>query len=910
MAKAPTLKSVVDKVKKSKGKKKYYFAYGTGKRSDGKPYDGALKIGVGGPTKPKKVDVEAECACTQFFEGTCWSSGDGDTVFFRGKGKAVPPTTIAKMAITANRIASKQYDFQAPSAAEEERSETLPETHAEDEAGEGEDEAGEGEVTEGEVTTPPRQEPAPDLGLEALIARFNKLPDDIEDENLSALWMTVSQLLNVRHDARTAAPLLDELERGLAAAAIPAPPGIADPAAKNELVRRLNRLGPNLKLALARKGPHGPRLQELFTAASRGIEGNKLPAAGLALDALEPLIDQVLAAPVEAGDEAGRFAARLKGVLARVVEAKRAGNPDVGNLTLLASEAQALARQSDFVQANDRLDQAEKLIGPTGEELEALKQKALAALAGIDGWAATATGLTLAEDYAAAHGKLAGLVASTDALAKSDNKKAAQALEKLAGDAAGLRDRAQKGLVAAFGTAATTTHQDAATNGLTLKNRRDGLRDAVTSAAGGGDYGGARDRLGEFRTALAEAKKAQLTWQPFAADFNPTELAVAGLTGHGALEAGDLTRELEAIKKQVEDEEFAPAALAFPGLKRRAADLLALYPGRGNWQKLAGDVDTVAKQVAGLIQGKDPAAADLDRRLKAIRAQATDAAKGYDQAVRDFTPLQEAVKARHDLAAGRLAWDGAVARHKVVAGRRITELESWGDGNAGGWKTTLEGLNPTGDVPKPYLDAAAALNDLQEKVAQAHKTWTAFRAADAQFQKISRQQPDAATEMRALIGGASELLAAKEYTKVDALLKRFQAAAKTTTAQGKDVQALQQQLKRLRTAGADALGQLEAKVRAVKTAQATEAADIIKKLAADLPTEAEDKLLDLALATEDGETTRLKGEVRAAVQAWIAFLKSNAKFFEACEKNPLKVKVALTAPVEETLKLVLKQTAA
>jgi hypothetical protein len=140
MAKAPTLKSVVDKVMKSRGKKKYYFAYGTGKRTDGKPYDGALKIGVGGPGKPKKADIEAECACTQFFEGTCWSSADGETVFFRGKGKAVPPATIAKMAFTANRVASKQYDFQAPSAAEEERSDALPEGDAEDEAGEAENE--------------------------------------------------------------------------------------------------------------------------------------------------------------------------------------------------------------------------------------------------------------------------------------------------------------------------------------------------------------------------------------------------------------------------------------------------------------------------------------------------------------------------------------------------------------------------------------------------------------------------------------------------------------------------------------------------------------------------------------------------------------------------------------------------
>src|SRR5262245_24508375 len=85
---ADELKSMLQSLEKSKGKKRFYFAYGTGKRKDGKAFDGSLAVGG---TRIKKEEVEQECACQQFFEGRCWSSPDGEVVYFAAKGSALKP---------------------------------------------------------------------------------------------------------------------------------------------------------------------------------------------------------------------------------------------------------------------------------------------------------------------------------------------------------------------------------------------------------------------------------------------------------------------------------------------------------------------------------------------------------------------------------------------------------------------------------------------------------------------------------------------------------------------------------------------------------------------------------------------------------------------------------------------------
>jgi hypothetical protein len=119
---ADDLKASLAKVLHNNGKKRFFFAYGTGKRTDGNG-DGHLVVAA---KKPKKPDVQAACACSSFIEGYCWSSIDGGTLFFTSKTKLATPI-VAKMALTAKKVVGKQYDFQVPSPEEETRGNSLQE---------------------------------------------------------------------------------------------------------------------------------------------------------------------------------------------------------------------------------------------------------------------------------------------------------------------------------------------------------------------------------------------------------------------------------------------------------------------------------------------------------------------------------------------------------------------------------------------------------------------------------------------------------------------------------------------------------------------------------------------------------------------------------------------------------------
>jgi hypothetical protein len=114
---ADDLKAMLDQVKSGNGKR-FFFAFGTGKRSDGAG-DGHLIVGAAGK-KPKKSDVQAACACQAFVEGECWAakSDNGTTYYFTGKPALAAPM-VAKMALTAKKLAGKQYDFQVPSPEQE-----------------------------------------------------------------------------------------------------------------------------------------------------------------------------------------------------------------------------------------------------------------------------------------------------------------------------------------------------------------------------------------------------------------------------------------------------------------------------------------------------------------------------------------------------------------------------------------------------------------------------------------------------------------------------------------------------------------------------------------------------------------------------------------------------------------------
>src|SRR5262245_49652357 len=119
---ADDLKPMLAKVMSSAGKKKFYFAYGMGKRKDGKG-DGTLMVG-NKKLKPEEAEEDLEKA-GQTFAGTCWGSPDGSVVYFAGKGKKLSPMIVAKMSLTAKRQAGKQYDFQVPSEEDEAKADAI-----------------------------------------------------------------------------------------------------------------------------------------------------------------------------------------------------------------------------------------------------------------------------------------------------------------------------------------------------------------------------------------------------------------------------------------------------------------------------------------------------------------------------------------------------------------------------------------------------------------------------------------------------------------------------------------------------------------------------------------------------------------------------------------------------------------
>src|SRR5262245_29854260 len=150
---ADDLKPMLTRVLASAGRKKFHFAYGTGKRKDGKG-DGALVVDRN-KLKPEEAEDGLEKA-GQTFAGTCWSGPDGETVYFAGQGKKLSPMIVAKMALTAKRQAGKQYDFRVPTPEEEAQAEKLAE----------------GEATPEEVPqAPPAPPPAPPTAGDAT-ARF------------------------------------------------------------------------------------------------------------------------------------------------------------------------------------------------------------------------------------------------------------------------------------------------------------------------------------------------------------------------------------------------------------------------------------------------------------------------------------------------------------------------------------------------------------------------------------------------------------------------------------------------------------------------------------------------------------------------------------------------------------------
>jgi hypothetical protein len=120
---ANDLATMLKAVQLNKGKKRFCFAFGTGKRHDGLGH-GHLVIAR---NKPKKALFKEEFECQTFVEGNCWSSVDGGTIYFISK-TSLGTSTVAKMALTAKQIVGKPFDFQIPPPEEETRGNHLSPT--------------------------------------------------------------------------------------------------------------------------------------------------------------------------------------------------------------------------------------------------------------------------------------------------------------------------------------------------------------------------------------------------------------------------------------------------------------------------------------------------------------------------------------------------------------------------------------------------------------------------------------------------------------------------------------------------------------------------------------------------------------------------------------------------------------
>lgn len=142
----PNLKDMLKKVLAADGGKSFHFAYGTGKRTQGKPGDGALRLAS---KKMKKADLEDACECSQFYVGRCWAKGG--TILFAAEGKKLPATLVTKMMLSAKLDAGQAFEFALPSEEDEAKQAKL------DLAG-GQSEGGEHET---EQTPPPQSSTTP-----------------------------------------------------------------------------------------------------------------------------------------------------------------------------------------------------------------------------------------------------------------------------------------------------------------------------------------------------------------------------------------------------------------------------------------------------------------------------------------------------------------------------------------------------------------------------------------------------------------------------------------------------------------------------------------------------------------------------------------------------------------------------
>jgi hypothetical protein len=120
------------------------------------------------------------------------------------------------------------------------------------------------------------------------------------------------------------------------------------------------------------------------------------------------------------------------------------------------------------------------------------------------------------------------------------------------------------------------------------------------------------------------------------------------------------------------------------------------------------------------------------------------------------------------------------------------------------------------------------------------------------------------------------------------------------------------ELEQVRLAMAQGIGELEDALRATNDQRAWAVANLIRDLAARLPTELEDALGQLEQAVNSQNTEaigKMKEAIRGKAVTWTQFLKNNADHIAGCEANPWNIPVRINAPIQKSLAAVMRVAA-
>ncbi len=428
------------------------------------------------------------------------------------------------------------------------------------------------------------------------------------------------------------------------------------------------------------------------------------------------------------------------------------------------------------------------------------------------------------------------------------------------------------------------------------------------------DFDGAEPLMIALSNDIKEAIGSKRQWAKVASSFAETKVAADELfdtwKAPEALGTKGLKGRVDAIAQQVLDQEYAGAVSSYDELTRApvsAQTLLALYPDRKLWDELSDTFDQAVDRCKALKGFAAPEHDALSLQLDQLRQQASPETKEYSTAAAALPAVAKRIEDLHGLYPGRGDWASIKSRNLIIVQRWLNDLNGWTAPEGEEFSKELGSIKlQATDVAKQYGAAVLAFRTFFDKVDLVHRYWSKLRAIETQFTEVLQQQPDNAGALRAAMVMATELGENKKYVEAQGVLERLKGLLKVALLSNNDLHYLASHVASLRIAGENGLQLIESKLRQQNQVEANRVADILKGLAAGLPTGLETKLRELDDAEEDA-VAGLKTAVKTAAQDWLNFLATNKKSLDACTANPFKVPFQLAGPITATVKSVLNQ---